>query len=102
MVLSLPTKHIDGTVPFLKTRLGRSIPSHVASQPNTTSEGEGYYFFVVDRFSKMVHFIPFHKSDDVFILLTYFFKKSFTCMVCLLLMFQIGDAKFLSHFWHTL
>jgi hypothetical protein len=37
-------------------------------------------FVVVDRFSKMAHFIPRHKSDDASILLNYFSKKLFVYM----------------------
>jgi hypothetical protein len=43
-------------------------------------QGRDSIFVVVDRFSKMAHFIPCHKSDDAYILLNCFSKKLFVYM----------------------
>ncbi|RDY10522.1 hypothetical protein CR513_04945, partial [Mucuna pruriens] len=64
--------------------------------------GRDSIFVVVDRFSKMNHFVPCHKSDDIFHVANLFFREVVMIHGLPRTIVLVKDTKFLGHFGRSL
>ena len=67
-----------------------------------TQRGKDAIIVLVDRFSKMAHFVPMHKNDDVLHVVDLYLREIIRLHGIPRSIVSDRDFKFLSHFWRTL